>query len=697
MMLANRVAAVLWMTSVMAVTPADGQQNADNESAQQPVNTFVAKQEMIRDRLARLEDRMFRLHEKLAETEPENASKLEAALRRSGELGVNERVDELLKIFGDGSRLDGAVDAQGQLLKDLGSILESLTERNLDDEDREQEIQRLEELKAKINDLTEKQRELRTDTGAATGNKRRAARLGQAIKRLDDIIRRQETLKKNVESPPSGQGAPSPSLEKMQSEIAKATKRLADDLKAMDASKSDGENGSPSKSPSASDGKSKPSKQGSPSKSGSKGDGSAESADAAKAAAKDLDSAQKQMADAQDDLKKDERDSAAARQKSAVEELRRARHRLKKEQEKLDDESGERRLADAQRKLSKEAKSLTDRMRADQKKGEQKGQQGGEQKQSPPGGEPQKGQSGGKPQKGQQGGKPQQGKKGEPQSGSKGGQQQSEQTPGQDQVEQAQKHMDDAADDLDDEDPAEATVDQDAALAELQDAMAELEDALKQLREEEQEEILRDLESRFRDMLATQLKINKGTSELHAIGRDNFKRAEELSAAELADGERQLAKDAATSLHVLEEEGTTVVFPAILEQLAGDMTVVANRLGKLNVGVLTQTLEDELVTTLQDLVAAIAEKLEDMKNQQGQSPSSAQQDQDQPLLPTSAELKLLKSMQVRVLKRTTVIDEERARGNLEKDELQTATRSATRRQKEAAEIAREMRELEEGS
>ena len=57
-----------WITPLVSAACAMAQQDA-----QQPAETtkpLPAKQEMIRDRIRRMEDRMFRLYEKLAETEP---------------------------------------------------------------------------------------------------------------------------------------------------------------------------------------------------------------------------------------------------------------------------------------------------------------------------------------------------------------------------------------------------------------------------------------------------------------------------------------------------------------------------------------------------------------------------------------------------------------------------------------------------
>ena len=99
---------------------------------------------------------------------------------------------------------------------------------------------------------------------------------------------------------------------------------------------------------------------------------------------------------------------------------------------------------------------------------------------------------------------------------------------------------------------------------------------------------------------------------------------------------------------------------------------------------------------LGDLVEAIERKLDELQSRQNQMPMAGRPG-DQPLLPTSAELKLLQSMQVRVLKRTSVIEGERQAGTIDANELPGVMGSVTQRQREAAEIATEMRNLEDGS
>lgn len=616
----------------LTVLPAPA--TAENDT---PINPLVAKQEMIRDRLVRLEDRMFRLREKLLDDEPDNAARLADALERSGELGVQDRVDAVLEMLGDGVRLENAADSQVDLVKDLEVILKTLIEKPNDEEARQAEIARLEEIKADVDALRDRQRELRKDTGDADANEHRAKQWADAIKRLDDLIQKQTALNE------AGGGGAAQS--KQQSDVAEATKRLETDVRKLeqDAASS----GEPASG------------------------GSSESAESA---AGDLQSAGKNMNKAQAAMESSEAPSAKEDQKEALEHLRRARHKLAEAKKAAEEKAKPDQLAKRQSETAAEAEALGRKMRGQQ--GEQSGGQ--------PGGE-----KGGK--QGEQNGSQ---KPGEP-------------TPGQKQIEKAQGHMEDATDDLDDEKPRDATGDQDKALAELDAAADELEEALRQLRQEEQEDVLRDLEARFRVMLETQLEINTGTKEVDTVGPDNFKRAEKLRTAELADDQGKLAKDVDICLHVLEEEGTTVVFPAVLEQLAEDMRDVESRLKELYVGVLTQAIQEEIVSTLQDLVDAVERRQQEMSEQQQQGrPGSPD---EQPLLPTSAELKLLKAMQVRVNSRTSVIEETKTFTDLDtthragtkgvesEASLRKATEGVARRQGEAASIADEMRDLESGS
>jgi hypothetical protein len=252
--------------------------------------------------------------------------------------------------------------------------------------------------------------------------------------------------------------------------------------------------------------------------------------------------------------------------------------------------------------------------------------------------------------------------------------------------------MEKAAEELDQQEADEAAGQQQRAVEELEQAQRELEQALDQLRREQQEEILRGLESRFRAMLARQLIINEGTITLDKIGAAAWVRADELKLAALSQDEQTVAEQAGQCLHILKEEGTTVVFPRIVEQLREDMLEVSALLSDKRTGSRTQRIEDEVVTTLKELIDAIKELRRQLQSGEMQ-PGGGGQQQNPPLLPSSAELKLLRSCQQRVNRQTTDFHEENpaSDASLSSD----ATRQLeqlTQRQREVAEMARKMNE-----
>ena len=262
--------------------------------------------------------------------------------------------------------------------------------------------------------------------------------------------------------------------------------------------------------------------------------------------------------------------------------------------------------------------------------------------------------------------------------------------PGARSLDRARQDMDHAAESLDRHEPGQAVEAQDEATEELEQALRELEDVLTQLRQEDREETLRDLESRFREMLSLQRDINASTTALAKRGREAFGRAEQLELAELSAAEHRLSSQAAACGHILDEEGTTVVFPRIVGQVAEDMEAVAERLAALHVGPLTQGLEQEIVDTLEQLLEALRRMQQE--NEQQQSGGMSGDSENTPLLPPSAELKLLRSSQIRVNSRTTAIEQARFDRAESEELLARALAGAATRQAECAEMARDMRD-----
>jgi hypothetical protein len=349
------------------------------------------------------------------------------------------------------------------------------------------------------------------------------------------------------------------------------------------------------------------------------------------------------------------------------------------------------------------------------KSGDSKGK--GEGKGDPKGGSGKSGEGKageGKPgQSGQSGQQGQQGQQGESKSGGqKGGQQQQQQQqPSQEQsqikkqIQDAEKYQDRAEDNLRKDNRKDAPEDEEQALKKLNEAKKQLEDLLRQLREEEIERLLARLEARCRHMLAMQIKVRDGTVELDKTIQGNPMsqptRADQQASNVLSDQEDEIVKEARAGLKLLEAEGSAVAFAEVFQQVKGDMETVATRLRKTDTGVVTVTIENQIIETLQEMIEALKKAQADNKKK-GQSGQSGPPP-DPKLIDLLAELKMIRSMQKRVNARTELYgkqyageqappietgknDEERDRY----DRIQTELKDLSKRQEKIGKVTHDI-------
>lgn len=220
----------------------------------------------------------------------------------------------------------------------------------------------------------------------------------------------------------------------------------------------------------------------------------------------------------------------------------------------------------------------------------------------------------------------------------------------------AQRRMQQAQDRLREAQQQQALEEQEAALKELRTAKAELEKVLRQMREEELERMLVQLEERLRQMLKIQKEIETGTTRLAAIPPPERQRGDELDSGRLSRRQALLAVEAEKAQMILEEDGTSVAFVEVLTQVHDDMHQVADRLARFDVGELTQGVERDIIVALEEMLAAL-EKAQQERQDQKDQPMPNQQQADQPprLVDRLAELKLIRSLQFRVNRRTQEI------------------------------------------
>jgi hypothetical protein len=240
------------------------------------------------------------------------------------------------------------------------------------------------------------------------------------------------------------------------------------------------------------------------------------------------------------------------------------------------------------------------------------------------------------------------------QSGSPGADSQKGQ-PGQQSVQRAQKAMENAAGNLDEEEPQGASRQQQKAVEELDQALREIEERLDQLREETREEKLARLESRFREMLARQQIASILTTDLDEkkVYLDRVRRRDVLGMLRLSTQEREISELGQQACDLLLEDGTSIVFPEMVQVIREDLGRVAQMLESEQTGLVTQLIQREIEAGLEELLQALKKSRQDSEGGGGGGGGGGG---NQPLLRKSAELKMLRSAQLRVNRLTQQFD-----------------------------------------
>ena len=234
---------------------------------------------------------------------------------------------------------------------------------------------------------------------------------------------------------------------------------------------------------------------------------------------------------------------------------------------------------------------------------------------------------------------------------------QKEESP-QDRLKKAQQKMEEAQKKLEQAQKEGAVEKQEEALRELEKAKSELEEILRQLREEEEKRKLAQLEVRFKKMLELQKSIYESTLRLdERLKKNDGKDADgtlSVESVRLSGRENDVYMEGNKALLLLQEDGTAVAMTEALASAVEDIEGVIELFNKANVGVSNQTRQENIIATLEELLEAIKREMKDMEdkeqqNQDGESPSGEMMEA---LVDQLAELKMIRSMQMRINKTT---------------------------------------------
>ena len=229
--------------------------------------------------------------------------------------------------------------------------------------------------------------------------------------------------------------------------------------------------------------------------------------------------------------------------------------------------------------------------------------------------------------------------------------QEQEQNPARRRIQAAESRMREAEEKLKEAEREGAVEKQEEAIRELEQAKADLERILRQLREEEMERMLTLLEARFQKMLQMQRAVYEGTQRLDKVPEPERTHNQEIEASRLGRKEAEIVVEADKALTLLRDDGTAVALPEALEQVREDMRQVVRRLDRAEVGPLTQSIEEEIIAALEEMIEAVGRAQQDADERKSR-PMPPGAPQDQPLVDSLAEIKMIRAMQMRVNRRT---------------------------------------------
>ncbi|MFK7777413.1 MAG: hypothetical protein QM501_04745 [Gimesia sp.] len=176
----------------------------------------------------------------------------------------------------------------------------------------------------------------------------------------------------------------------------------------------------------------------------------------------------------------------------------------------------------------------------------------------------------------------------------------------------------------------------------------------------ERELMLAAMEARLQKILAQQKRVYAGTLSIGQVPEKERTSRHTARAVQLAREESSIGLEVEKTLLLLRDEGSSVAFTEALSVVREDVQTTSYRLNRTQVGKLTQEIEKDIISALEEMIDALQNEMEKsekekQKNQQQQQQQQPSQD-GQSLIDKLAEIKMLRSLQLRVNNRTRRIE-----------------------------------------
>src|SRR5262249_5097766 len=157
-------------------------------------------------------------------------------------------------------------------------------------------------------------------------------------------------------------------------------------------------------------------------------------------------------------------------------------------------------------------------------------------------------------------------------------------------------------------------------------------------------------------MLQMQIAVLEDTLRIDkAINQNSDRkpdRVQEQDSLKLSDREQDIVREANKAIDLIAAEGSAVAFAEVFLQVREDMKNVARRLGKVDVGHVTQSIEQDIISMLREMIEPLKKQQQKMQDNKNQPPPPNGPPPTPSLLDLLAELRMIRSLQIQVNNRT---------------------------------------------
>ena len=556
----------------------------------------VTKQERATRAFERLTERMQKLTSQLESTDPDQAQLISLGSRFIQEEAITSKMEAIEEMLADES-WDDAIETSDAVIVDLNTLIELLLRGDARLEDLLAEMARLDAFKQRVEDLVEQQQAEKDDSARREALEEQRRDLEAAKQKLAALIADQKSAHAKASAAGvKAQAGEAAAMAKAEGDLKDRAAEMSKELEDIEARAAELDAPQPAES-------AEPGEPGEAAGGGQPAGGGSAGSKAASGASGDMGKAENKLKDNRPESSLEDMEKAIAKLEDAQKSVEKKLEELKRELLKLP--------FDQLAKKQEQTKIETDQLAEDMEKSES-----GEDGQGQP-------------------------------------------TPGRQAVQQAVPKQRAAAGQLKEMKAGKAKQDQQDAKEQLERAREQLEEALAQLRQQLQEEVLRSLEERLGLMLDEQKKITASTRLIHSQKQDSLAPGNTVSAVLTrrteadAAAELELSAEAHAALKLLEEDGTTAVFPEFVIEIRDDLNNIGIRLQDGKTGVTTQGMQEEVEVMLTLLIDSLRKQIEENQGQGGPPDPFGG---EPPLVPRSAELKLILKLQTRVHERTVTYD-----------------------------------------